>query len=424
MKDETLVGGRQRRRLVHEAIIAAGRAGDNAVPAEAGAVPSQRIRVLIVDAAGTRGLIYGAQRVILSAIKPLSDDVLWHAAIPYAKGPFASRIHELGVAVHVHPLRRALFLARYTFGELLRREPVDLVHTHDLRASAIARPVCAALGVPVVTTYHENLQHAHLRGLRRWRRELAIRCDADTVDLPQANVCVSQAIGDELVRLQRVRPDRVVVIPNGVDVAALRAGASEAAVAAARQAVGLTAEDRPIVLLGALTHRKGQHLLLEAAPAVLARHPQAVFVFVGEGEASAGLQAQAAALGIAERVRFAGFQDPSTAFLAMAAVVAMPSLEEGLPMVALEAMALGRPLVASHAGGLPEVVVDGETGLLVPTGTVEPLAAGLIALLDDAGERARLGHHAATRVDLRFTLERTTRDLLAVYQRVLAETAT
>jgi glycosyltransferase involved in cell wall biosynthesis len=213
-----------------------------------------------------------------------------------------------------------------------------------------------------------------------------------------------------------VRDGRIRVVPSGVDpnAWAAPAGAGEGL----RAAWGFTPDDVVVLVLGALERRKGHAVLLEAA-AWLAARPAAGpaslrYVFCGDGGEAAALARAAAPLG-AGVVRFPGFRGDVAACLAAADIVALPSLREGLGVAALEAMAAGRVVVASRVGGLAEVVVHGETGLLVSPGAAADLGAALARLAGDRELRARLGAAGRTRVRARYTTARMAEGTLACY---------
>lgn len=378
------------------------------------------LRVLVIDAADTRGRAYGAQRVILDTAEQLADDVTYTAAVTSPTGPYPEQLAELGVEVAPLPLRRPLPFARSAVSSLLDEGRFDLVHTHDLRASAIGRPTARQHGLPSVTSYHENLLYDHLRGLRLLKRRMMINADWNTADLAARGMCVSQAVADEIGTLQRLPAERLPVVGNGIDPAAARAGVTVEAVAAARAECGAGPDDPIVVLVGSLTARKGQSVLLEAAPAILQAEPATRFVFVGDGPDRAALEQQAARLGVAERCWFAGFRTDAAVFMGLATVVVVPSLGEAFGLTALEAAAQGKPVVASEVGGLPEIVIDGETGRLVPPGESEALASAVSELLTNAEMRARLGVAGLRRCETRFALSRVAARILRVYHEVLA----
>jgi glycosyltransferase involved in cell wall biosynthesis len=168
-----------------------------------------------------------------------------------------------------------------------------------------------------------------------------------------------------------------------------------------------------VVVPGALERRKGHATLLAAAGLLAPRALEMRYVFCGAGREEAALRRAAAPLG--ETVRFAGFRRDMGACLAAADIAVLPSLYDGLGVAALEAMAAERPVVASRVGGLAEVVVHAETGLLVPPADPTALAMALERLAGDPALRARLGAAGRERVLARYTGARMAEGTLACY---------
>jgi glycosyltransferase involved in cell wall biosynthesis len=160
-----------------------------------------------------------------------------------------------------------------------------------------------------------------------------------------------------------------------------------------------------------LAEQKGQRTLVEAAPLVLARHPETRFVIVGEGE----LRGELEHLALGLPFEFRGLRDDIPAQLAEMDLFAFPSLFEGLCLAVIEAQAAGVPVVATPVGGIPENVRDGETGLLVPPRDPVALARAINELLDDPARAAELAEHARPRVFGRYSRERMVERTLALY---------
>ena len=188
----------------------------------------------------------------------------------------------------------------------------------------------------------------------------------------------------------------------------------------ARRALGVEEGQRVVLAVGRLLEQKGHATLLEAVPALAARCPDVVVVVVGHGPLPGRLERQAADLDVGDRVRLTGFVADARTLLSAADVFALPSRYEALPLAALEAMDAGLPVVATDAIGVPEVVVDGVTGLLVPRGDVAALAGALGDLLDEAERAGRLGAAGRARFLEHFTNARMSRETRAVYEDVLA----
>jgi glycosyltransferase involved in cell wall biosynthesis len=272
----------------------------------------------------------------------------------------------------------------------------DVVHFHTARAHALA-PFCRRPGARLVVT--RRMDYVPRGGpYARWLYNRAV----------DAVIAISEGVRAALLRAG-VDADRIRVVPSGIDPTS--ADAPPGARAAVRAAWGVAADELLVLVLGALERRKGHAVLLAAAER-LAGLPLR-YVFCGAGNEGAALAGAAAPLG--DRVVFAGFRRDVGACLAAADVVALPSLHEGLGVAALEAMAAGRPVVASRVGGLAEVLVDGESGLLASPGDPASLAGALRRLAADPALRARLGQAGRARFLARYTSARMAEGTLACY---------
>jgi glycosyltransferase involved in cell wall biosynthesis len=185
-------------------------------------------------------------------------------------------------------------------------------------------------------------------------------------------------------------------------------------VRATRASLGLEGAPAVGLVAARLHEEKGHAVLWRALPEVLREVPGLVVLCAGEGPHRAAIEADAQRLGLARSVRFLGQRADVPVLMALSSVVVLPSLAESFGLAALEAMSLGRPVVASRAGGLPEVVADGETGLLADVGDASGLAAGLRALVADTARAAAMGEAGRRRAAL-FTGERMVRGYEAVY---------
>jgi glycosyltransferase involved in cell wall biosynthesis len=319
------------------------------------------------------------------------------AAVP--RGRLAEAVRGLGLPLVPLPIANAADLRA---GVRLRGLVAghDVVHFQTARAHALA-PLAGGRGARLVVT--RRMDYAPRGGAYvRWLYNYAV----------DAVIAISDGVRRALVEAG-VRADRIRVVPSGIDPASVDAppGARDAT----RRGWGLAPDELAVVVLGALERRKGHAVLLAAAAREAAARPRLRYVFCGDGSERAALTTAAASLG--DRVIFAGFRRDVAACLAAADVVAMPSLHEGLGVAALEAMAAARPLVASRVGGLAEVVVDGQSGVLVPPGDADALAAALHGLACDPALRDRLARGGRARVLERFTAARMAEGTLACYGR-------
>jgi len=278
---------------------------------------------------------------------------------------------------------------------LFRRERPHLVHTHTSKAGFLGRLAARLAGVPrVVHTPHGHVFYGY------WgpsRTALFVALERLAARWTDTIVTLTPREVEEHLERRIGRVEQYAVVPSGVPTAALRATAPSRAAARAR--LGLGPGAFVIVGVGRLVPIKGFDLLVAALPALLARVPAAHVVLVGDGEERAALEARAAALGVAGRLRITGAVSDVTGHLAAADVLAAPSRNEGMGRVLVEAMALGLPVVGAAVGGIPDVIEDGGCGLVVPPEDPAALAEALVDLGVDAALRAKLGAAAPRRAE-------------------------
>jgi glycosyltransferase involved in cell wall biosynthesis len=284
-----------------------------------------------------------------------------------------------------------------------------LVHAHSSKAGAIAR--LARLSrprLPVLYTPHgyafsgnfdSHLQRSLYREIERVLAPLASRV-----------LCVCEAEG----RLARTvgPPGRVRVVHNGIE----PPGDGHAD----ERMTELSHAGPVVCALTLLRPGKGLETLIDAVPLIRARHPRLQVAIWGDGPELGALRSRAAGRAVGETVRFLGQSTDPPAALRGAEIFVHPSLAESFPYVILEAMSVRAAIVASDVGGVAEALVDGESGVLVPPGNVDALAAALIDLLDDRVGREHLGGCARARVERVFTRERMIEGVLGVYDEVLS----
>ena len=212
------------------------------------------------------------------------------------------------------------------------------------------------------------------------------------------------------------QPEKCTVIYNGIDVKRVeRQGTRQAA----RESMGLRPDGLLIASVGMLHRYKGFSFLIQALPALLQKFPETQIAIAGTGPQEVELRRMAARAGVSASIHWLGFCGNVRTLLEAADVYVQPSLVEACPMALLEAGAMGLPVVASAVGGVPEVILDGETGLLVPRMEPAPLSDALQILLANAETRAALGAAGCARVYQNFTRERMVAETLAVYERML-----
>jgi glycosyltransferase involved in cell wall biosynthesis len=322
----------------------------------------------------------------------------------FRRGWLYDALADSGIPASVIGMHGALDVAwAREFAALVRRERVTAIHAHEFTANAYGSLMGQLLRVPVVATVHGKSYFAD-----RIKRRMAYRY----VSRVSRMVAVSEDLRDFIVRRAGVAERRVSVIYNGVDPWRPPAPAQAAAI---RTELGLHAYEHVIGAVGSLYPVKGHIHLIRALPGILAAHPSIVLLVVGRGDLEESLKTEASRLGVQDRVRFLGFRADVPALLSQLDVFVLPSLSEGLSMALLEAMAAGKPVVATRVGGNPEVVVDGETGILVEAESPESIGSGIAQLLHDRPHAARMGERGRARALGRFSFRATVEQYQRLY---------
>ncbi|MDQ6799436.1 MAG: glycosyltransferase [Acidobacteriota bacterium] len=276
----------------------------------------------------------------------------------------------------------------------VRQKQFDVIHAHLTYAAIWAAVISRITGIPSVATLHvapPTSGRAAIRDrlmrlvLNRWSRRV---------------VAVSDALRERYLEQGGFDPEKVVTVYNGIEVGRFRGDANRQAL---RAEFDLPPESRVVVTVSVLRPGKGIDVLLSAISSIVERVPDAYFLIVGDGPLKAEWEDLARSSGVADRVRWAGYRRDVEAILPGCDLFVLPSLEDAFPTVLLEAMAAGLPAVASATGGIPEIVTPDVTGLLVPPGSPEPLAAAISDLLLDPTRIARMRRCSQLMVEERFS---------------------
>lgn len=288
-----------------------------------------------------------------------------------------------------------------------RADGTKVVHTHHLSQLLYGGLAGRLAGCRVIHTEHEYYS------LMRPRSQQLLRVLARLADRVTA---VAEPVRSFLEGTVGLPASKLITIQNGVEVHRY-----EAAVPLDRDEHDLKNSDVIIGCVARLSPEKGHTVLLRAFRKVISRHPLARLALIGEGEERERLQHLAAELNIGHFVRFLGLRVDVPEVLAACDLFALPSIQEGFPMVILEALAAGKAVVASEVGAIPDVIRHGATGLLVPPGDAEALADALCLLIEDEGARQRLGQSGRELVREAYDFERTIGQYDELYQSVLGE---
>ncbi|HEX8969748.1 MAG TPA: glycosyltransferase [Chloroflexota bacterium] len=318
------------------------------------------------------------------------------------------RVHLLKARTRFDPLSLRRLIA------LLREGDFDILHSHLFRADIYAGLAVAQMGDrrPLLVSTRHNDDRFFLNpfvGIVHYlisaRQDLII------------------AISDHIARFTVSRgvrhPARVRRVYHGLEPPLARALEREGQ--RIRQELGVEPDDFLVGNVGRLALQKGQRHLIAAMPPLLERVPRAHALIAGGGDLEEYLRDLAAEVGVAERVHVLGPRKDVPGLMHAMNVFAMPSIWEGFGLVLLEAMAAGRPIVASRVATIPEVVVDGETGLLVPAGDPLALAEALARLATEPGLARRFGDAGQDRLRRQFSIDKMVGDTELLYRELVEE---
>ena len=268
---------------------------------------------------------------------------------------------------------------------VLEQKQADILHMHGYGATTFGRIAAAWRRTPTVLHEHANLTSTP------WFQQVADELLLPFTDLA---IAVSRSTADFVIAARRIPPDLTRVVYLGAPASEFGRVRSADEVRDARVALGVPDGVFAVGTVTRLMPSKGNQYLLDAIPRVLAAEPMARFYIVGEGELRGALEAQARALGVGDKVRFVGFmRDVSLAYAALDLVV-FPSLWEGTPLTAFEALLMGRPVIATDCDGLLDILTPDVDARIVPRRDAPALAEAILGLRHDAPARARLGRAA------------------------------
>ena len=292
----------------------------------------------------------------------------------------ARQFQEAGIEVHSLGLKTKLdFSAVIRLRILLKEVKPDILHTYLLHSNVLGRIVGRLTGVPRIIGSERTIGQA-----RYWGRLLTKLTnpltDAVEVNSQTGAIAIEDNLGVPREKIELVRP--------GVNLGEYSKPTDGAEI---RTDLGLNQDQHLALYVGRLRPVKGVEFGLRAFALAKDKRPNLYMALAGEGEQLYNLQNLVDALGINNHVKFLGVRNDLPDLLAAADSILMPSLNEGFPRTAIEAMAAGKPIVATRVGGTPEAIIDGKTGILVPAKDIRAMAKALISLIDDPLLRDRLG---------------------------------
>jgi glycosyltransferase involved in cell wall biosynthesis len=317
--------------------------------------------------------------------------------------PLAKKAEDVGLPiVPLSPLGEMDIMAAMSLRRAIVHEEADIVHAHTGHAVALAALATIGTRARMVLTRRVSFP------LKRNPASIWKYARAD------AMIAVCRATADSLVA-SGIESARITVAYSGVDLTRVIPPASAETLAS----LGVTPGAPLVVMVAALVGHKDPLTFVRAMDAARRSVPGVQALMVGEGDLRADIEREIAELDLGDCVHLAGYRTDADSLMSVADVVALSSSDDGIGGVVIDAMSFGKPVAATAAGGIPEAVVNGETGLLVPVGDAPALGEAIARLLTDRELAARMGANGIRRAPL-FSIDNTVDRTLEVYERVLA----
>lgn len=290
----------------------------------------------------------------------------------------------------------------------------DILHTHLIHADTFGMPAGKLAGVPhLITTRHNDDD---------FRNQAVVKLASGVMWSGfKACICISESLKDFVQRVEHAPKEKLFVVRYGIEMKRTAPEEFKAARERLRKMLELPEDAQLIGMACRLVEQKGLPYAIKAMSLLIPDYPNAHLVIAGDGEMMHELKHKAGDLEIADHVHFLGWRSDVPQIMMGLDIFLIPSLWEGFGLVALEAMSKRLPIIASRVSALPEVVSEGETGLLIPPKDPEAIVSALSLLLDDHALAAHMGMVAEDRVEQDFSVARMADETIAVYRRFIPE---
>ena len=306
--------------------------------------------------------------------------------------------------------------AFFSLWRLLRREKPAIVHTHTSKAGILGRWAAKMAGIPfIVHTPHGHVFYGHFADLIS---KLFLILEKITAPITDIIIALTETERKDYIKLKVCSPDNILTIHSGVEIA--RYMDARVNIDEMKHSLGLNPKNLVVGTVGWLLPIKGPMFLLKAMEAVWQSHPDTSLVYVGKGEMEEELKNEAFRIGVSDRVTFLGWRDDVPEIMQLLDIFVLPSLNEGMGRVLVEAMAAGKSIVASDTGGIPDLIKHGHNGLLVPPKDSNRLAEAIITLLKDTHRREEMGKNGKLLAKI-YSVESMVNKIETLYEELLAK---
>ena len=323
---------------------------------------------------------------------------------------FELKLKDAGVNTEIIPWKNLYFskpvINRLNF--LTQQNGINIIHTHDLRSNYVSFFAGKKAGIPTIASSHGWVGNSLKRKIHN---------SVDKISLRLFNkVIINSEFMKNQIPLWGIPKDRINIIHNAV---ALEHFNNNEETASLKKKLGIDSNKTVIATVGRLSREKGHMLLLEAASKVIAQLPDLIFLIIGEGPFEKKLKDHAKKLGLSKYVLFTGFFDDLPSVLNLTDIFILPSTSEGMPMTLLEAMSASKPIIATSVGGVPEVVQDGKTGILLKTRNPTQMAKAITNLVNNKKAAVEMGRKGRQLVEKTYSIEYLVKNIEDIYRSVV-----
>lgn len=379
---------------------------------------SSKIKVLQI----IQGSKYaGGEKVAYQIAKGLDRQKYDSIVACYPNGIFADMLREAGVEVFKADMcSKYNILTIFRLAKFMRQRHIDIVHTHGSRANFYGRLAARIARVPaIISTIAIILGRESHADVNVVKRKLYIIIDKLTSGFVDKFLVLSEIHRNALANDYNIDLSRIEKIYNGIELGEYNNEPNKGYII--RKEMNISQESQIVGFIGRLAIEKGLSFLLQAFPKVITVFPDVKFLIVGDGSLRVELESLAERLNTHDNCIFTGFRKDIPNILSAIDIFTMSSLFEGMPMVILEAMASSKPVISTDVGGISELVVDGETGILVPPQDPDALAEAIITLLKDKQKAKQMGIAGRKRVEEYFDVKVMVRRTEEVYEELIKE---
>ena len=279
-------------------------------------------------------------------------------------------------------------LVLFSLYVFLIKEKPSIVHTHTSKAGLLGRLAAKLVGIPIII--HKPHGHVFFGYFGPFKTKMFIILERLASKITDKIVALTNGEKEDYILFKIADEDKFVIMPSGVELNKFKELPLKE-IQNYKKKLGIPETSLVVGTVGRLVPVKGPEFLIEAAKHIISKNPDTLFIFTGDGPLKQNLEKKAFDLGIKENVIFLGWKDDVSKIISIYDVFALPSLNEGMGRVLVEAMALGKPIVASNIGGIPDLVIHGKNGFLVPPKNPKELAKYIQILLEDEEKREKMG---------------------------------